>query len=610
MAGTQAPDNIKLTPDTKTIIRLWPFLWPKHNKEVKIRFSIAFLMLFLSKIATLLVPVFFKESVDFLSPRYGEFVVVPIFIVIAYGVARFLSACFGEIRDGVFATVSQKAVRRIGIDVFNHLHKLGLRYHLDRQTGGLSRAIERGTKGIETLFQFLTFNIAPTIIEILMVGGLLWYLYDYHVTIIILVTMVAYIVFTLIVTEWRIQFLRTMNATDNEATTKAVDSLLNYETVKYFNNEQHESTRFDKALQLYQTAAIKNRISLAFLNTGQSVIISIGLVVAMLYAGFGIQNHQLTVGDFVAINTYMIQLYIPLFTLGFAYREIKIALVNISQMFDLLDVPCEVQDKPNAPNLVFTKGEIVFDHVDFFYNPNRPILKQVSFTVPAGKTVAIVGSSGAGKSTISRLLFRFYDTTGGRILIDGQDIRDVTQESLRRLIGIVPQDTVLFNDTIEYNIAYGSPNASCEEIIAAATAAQIHSFIENLPEGYATRVGERGLKLSGGEKQRVAIARTLLKSPHIFLFDEATSALDTRTEKQIQNSLKKISQNHTTLIIAHRLSTIIDADQIIVLDHGQVIEKGTHHELLARNGVYKAMWLRQQHQTENTQSSNSALLEE
>lgn len=598
MVGTQVPNDKKLTPDIKIIIRLWPFLWAKHDKEIKFRFSIAFLMLFLSKAATLLVPIFFKESVDFLSPRHGSIVVVPVFMVIAYGVARLLATGFGEIRDGVFATVSQKAVRRIGLNVFDHLHKLGLRYHLDRQTGGLSRAIERGTKGIENLFQFLTFNIAPTMIEILMVGGVLWYMYDYHVAVITLVTMVAYIAFTLIVTEWRIQFVRTMNATDNEATTKAVDSLLNYETVKYFNNEQHESVRFDKALQLYQTAAIKNRISLAFLNAGQSVIISVGLVISMLYAGFGVQNHLFTIGDFVAINAYMIQLYIPLFTLGFAYREIKIALVNISQMFELLDVPCEVRDKPDAPDLLFTKGEIIFENVDFFYNPNRPILKQVSFTVPAGKTVAIVGSSGAGKSTISRLLFRFYDTTGGRILIDGQDIRDVTQESLRKLIGIVPQDTVLFNDTIEYNIAYGSPDSSTEEIIAAATSAQIHHFVETLPEGYTTRVGERGLKLSGGEKQRVAIARTLLKKPHIFLFDEATSALDTRTEKQIQDSLKKISKNHTTLIIAHRLSTIIDADQIIVLDNGEIVEKGTHRGLLAHNGVYRAMWLRQQHQAE------------
>lgn len=603
MSGTQVPNETKLTPDIKAIIRLWPFLWPKQDKEVKIRFSIAFFMLLLSKVATLLIPIFFKESVDALSAQYGSLVVVPVFMVIAYGVARLLATGFGEIRDAVFATVSQKAVRRIGLNVFDHLHKLGLRYHLDRQTGGLSRAIERGTKGIENLFQFLTFNIIPTMIEILMVGGLLWYLYDYHIALITLITMIVYIAFTLIITEWRIQFVRTMNTADNEATTKAVDSLLNYETVKYFNNEQHESARFDKALQRYQVAAIKNRISLAFLNTGQSVIISLGLVIAMLYAGFGVQHHTLTVGDFVAINAYMIQLYTPLFMLGFAYREVKIALVNVSQMFELLDVPCEVSDKPQASDLVFTKGEIVFEDVDFFYNPTRQILKQVSFTVPAGKTVAIVGSSGAGKSTISRLLFRFYDATRGRILIDGQNIRDVTQESLRRLIGIVPQDTILFNDTIEYNIAYGSPNSSKEEIIEAATSAQIHNFIEILPEGYATRVGERGLKLSGGEKQRVAIARTLLKKPRVFLFDEATSALDTRTEKQIQVSLKKISKDHTTLIIAHRLSTIVDADQIIVLDNGEIAERGTHLELLAHNGVYKTMWLRQQHQAESPDSN-------
>lgn len=594
MAGTQMPQDSAMNPDIKILQRLWPFLWSTTDPKIKFRFGISFVMLILAKIATLLVPIFFKEAVDALSPTYGNIVIVPVFMVIAYGVARLLSALFNEIRDGVFAAVAQQAVHNIALNVFQHLHKLGLRYHLDRQTGGLSRAIERGTKGIETLLQFLTFNIIPTLLEILMVGGLLWYLYDYKVALITLITMVSYIVFTLVITEWRIQFLKTMNATDNEATTKAVDSLLNYETVKYFNNEEHEAIRFDKALQGYQAAAIKNRISLSFLNGGQALIISIGLIIVMLYIGSGVGQQILTVGDFVAVNAYVIQLYLPLFTLGFAYREIKIGLVNIKQMFELLDVPCEVSDLPGAPELAFQNGQIVFENVDFFYNPNRQILKQISFTVPAGKTVAIVGSSGAGKSTISRLLFRFYDATRGRILIDNQDIREVTQESLRRLIGIVPQDTVLFNDTIGYNIAYGYPGSSEEDITEAAKSAQIHNFIEILPEGYATRVGERGLKLSGGEKQRVAIARTLLKKPRIFLFDEATSALDTRTEKQIQASLKKISQNHTTLIIAHRLSTVIDADQILVLDNGDIIERGTHQELIALNGTYTAMWLRQQ----------------
>ncbi|WP_052046191.1 ABCB family ABC transporter ATP-binding protein/permease [Candidatus Paracaedibacter symbiosus] len=598
MAGTQIPSAGTLRADTKILERLWPFLWPKQDREVKVRFSIACLMLILAKLATLLIPIFFKEAVDALSPPYGSLVIVPVFMIVAYGVARLLSSAFAEIRDGVFATVAQKAVRYVGLNIFKHVHKLGLRYHLDRQTGGLSRAIERGTKGIESLLSFLTFNIVPTAVEIFMVSGVLWYLYDVYIALITLTTMIIYIAFTLLVTEWRIQFVRIMNTTDNEATTKAVDSLLNYETVKYFNNENHEATRFDHALERYQVAAVKNRLSLSLLNIGQTVIISIGLVFVMIYAGSGVQNQVFTVGDLVAINAYAIQLYTPLSMLGFAYREVKIALVNITQMFELMDVPCEINDKENAPDLTFKNGKIVFENVDFFYNPNRQILRQISFTVPAGKTVAIVGSSGAGKSTISRLLFRFYDPTQGRILIDDQDIRDVNQTSLRRLIGVVPQDTVLFNDTIDYNIDYGRPGSTHEEIIEAAEAAQIHNFIEALPEGYATHVGERGLKLSGGEKQRVAIARTLLKQPKIFLFDEATSALDTRTEKQIQASLKDISKNYTTLIIAHRLSTIVDADQILVMDQGEIIERGTHQELLALNGTYMAMWLRQQHNSD------------
>lgn len=607
MAGTQIPTHTALRADTKILARVWQFLWPKQGREVKLRFSIASGLLVLAKLVTMLIPIFFKEAVDALSPRYDSLVIVPVFMVIAYGVARLLSSAFAEMRDGIFATVAQKAVRFVGLSVFEHLHKLGLRYHLDRQTGGLSRAIERGTKGIENLLQFLTFNIIPTIIEILMVAGLLWYLYDFSIALITLVTMVVYIVFTLIITEWRIQFVRTMNVTDNEANTKAVDSLLNYETVKYFNNEAHEASRYDQALLSYQGAAIKNRLSLAFLNVGQAFIISVGLVAVMLYAGFGVQGKTLSVGDFVAINAYVIQLYTPLFVLGFAYREIKISLVNITQMFELMEVPCEIKDKDEAPDINFTAGKIVFEDVSFSYDHNRQILKQINFTVPAGKTVAIVGSSGAGKSTISRLLFRFYDTTRGRILIDGQDIRGVTQTSLRRLIGIVPQDTVLFNDTIGYNIAYGNPDSEQNDIIEVAKSAQIHEFIESLPDGYATRVGERGLKLSGGEKQRIAIARTLLKQPKIFLFDEATSALDTRTEKHIQESLKKISRNHTTLIIAHRLSTIVEADQILVLDNGEIAERGTHRELLSLDGLYAGMWSRQQDYGDDVSQERSPL---
>lgn len=596
MAFTEVPRDVKLNPDIKIIKKLWPFLWSKQKVGIKERLLISLGLLLLAKIATLSVPFFFKECVDSLSSQVRIELTIPFFVIIAYGVARLLASLFSETRDVIFSTVTQNAIRSVGLSVFEHLHSLSLRYHLDRQTGGLSRAIERGTKGIENLLQFLIFNIIPTIVEIILVCGVLWHFYGYHFAIITFITMVGYIAFTLVATEWRMQYVRTMNASDNDANTRAIDSLLNYETVKYFNNERHEATRYNMALERYQSSAIKNRLSLATLNVGQVLIISLGLISIMVCAGFYVKNHALTVGSFVAINTYLIQLYTPLFTLGFAYREIKLSLVNIDQMFALLDAPCEVQDKTEAPQINFKAGEIRFENVNFFYNPNRQILKNLSFTIPAGKTVAVVGSSGAGKSTISRLLFRFYDVTSGKILIDGQDIRDVTQESLRRLIGVVPQDTVLFNDTIQYNIAYGNPSASLDKIIEASKSAQIHRFVETLPDGYNTQVGERGLKLSGGEKQRVAIARTLLKNPKIFLFDEATSALDTRTEKKIQASLKQISQNYTTLIIAHRLSTIIDADQILVLDNGEIVERGTHQELLGNKGLYEAMWQRQNQQ--------------
>jgi ATP-binding cassette subfamily B protein len=536
----------------------------------------------------------FKGAIDSLSPVHQGLITLPIVLIISYGIARLVSTVFAEIRDGVFAAVAQRAVRQVGLSVFHHLHALGLRFHLERQTGGLSRAIERGTKGIESLLQFLTFNIIPTLVEIVLVGFVLWVLYDYRFSLITLLTMIAYVAFTLSITEWRINFVRTMNATDSEAHTKAIDSLLNFETVKYFGNETHEASRFDSALKQYETAAVKSKLSLSFLNIGQSVIISLGLVAVMLLAGAAVANQKMTVGDFAAINTYLLQLYIPLFTLGFAYREVKLALVSMEAMFDLLNVPEEIQDHPSAPDLTVRAGEIVFDNVSFAYTTDRPILKNISFHLPAGKTVAIVGSSGAGKSTISRLLFRFYDVTDGRITIDGQDIRDVTQKSLRKAIGVVPQDTVLFNDTIEYNVAYGNPSATHAQIEDAARQAHIHSFIMSLPQKYETRVGERGLKLSGGEKQRVAIARTLLKNPKIFLFDEATSALDTHTEKQIQSNLQELSANRSTVIIAHRLSTIIDADEILVLDNGEIVERGKHAALLKKKGLYAAMWQRQQ----------------
>lgn len=593
MVGSQVPHNTALTPDIKTLAHLWPYLWSKQSPAIKTRFVIAVIALILAKIATLLIPQFFKGAVDALTPSVGGMILVPIFMILAYGVARLLSTLFAELRDGIFATVTQETVRSVGLNVFEHLHKLSLRYHLDRQTGGLSRSIERGTKGVESLLQFLTFNIVPTIVEIVLVCSLLWALYGGLYAAITFATLVAYIAYTLVITNWRIHFVRTMNQTDNEASSKAIDSLLNYETVKYFNNEHHEAHQYDNALMRYRKAAISSKLTLSFLNGGQSLIISIGLIAIMLLAGQDVQNNILTVGDFVALNAYLIQLYMPLNLLGFAYREVKIALVNLENMLDLIHEPCEITDKTGAKELNFKAGEITFKDVSFHYNKDRQILKDVTFTLPAGKTVAIVGSSGAGKSTISRLLFRFYDVSQGAILIDGQDIRDVTQESVRKLIGIVPQDTVLFNETIGYNIAYGRPSASQEEIIDAAKSAQIHEFILSLPEGYETKVGERGLKLSGGEKQRVAIARTLLKKPKIFLFDEATSALDTRTEKQIQERLYQLSHNFTTLIIAHRLSTIVDADTIIVLDKGKIIETGHHTELLALKGVYATMWQRQ-----------------
>jgi ATP-binding cassette subfamily B protein len=570
---------------------------------IRTRVVLAIAALIIAKVATLAVPLLFKDAIDALSPVYQKIITLPVALIIAYGLARLVSALFAEVRDAIFASVAQRAVRQVGLSVFLHLHSLGLRYHLERQTGGLSNAIERGTKGIENLLQFLTFNILPTLVEIILVGIALWFLYDYRFSAIILTTMLAYIGFTLLITEWRIKFIKTMNATDSEAHTKAIDSLLNFETVKYFGNEAHESARFDAALKQYETAAVKSKLSLSFLNIGQAFIIAIGLIIVMLLAGNMVMTAEMTVGDFAAINTYLIQLYIPLFTLGFAYREVKLSLINMETMFDLLNVPCEVQDKDQAPDLTIEGGKITFENVHFAYSPDRPILKGISFSVPAGKTVAIVGASGAGKSTISRLLFRFYDVTQGRIMIDGQDIRDVTQQSLRRAIGVVPQDTVLFNDTIEYNIAYGNPNATHEEIEEAAHHAHIQGFIKSLPQGYASRVGERGLKLSGGEKQRVAIARTLLKKPQIFLFDEATSALDTHTEKQIQENLSEISVNHSTLMIAHRLSTVIDADEIIVLDQGQVVERGTHHDLVRQNGPYAGMWKRQQEHQKRTSGS-------
>ncbi|WP_114087551.1 ABC transporter ATP-binding protein/permease [Thalassospira profundimaris] len=587
--------------DLGVIKTFLPYLWPKGEKELKIRVVVALLFLVGAKVANVYVPVLYKYAVDALgggkeaaAGSAAALVTVPVSLIIGYGLVRVLSSAFGEIRDAVFAKVAQRAIRNSALNVFDHLHALSLRFHLDRQMGGLSRAIERGVKGIEFLLSFMLFNILPTLLEIVMVSVILWALYDVWFALITFVTIVIYIAFTLIVTEWRMKYRREMNQRDDEANTKAIDSLINYETVKYFSNEAHESARYDRALRGYEAAAVKSQESLSKLNIGQGAIIAVGLVLNMLLAANGVKNGNMTVGDFVLVNTYLLQLYMPLNFLGFVYRQIKQSLTDMERMFSLLDVGREVEDRASAKDLVCSEATVRFEDVHFAYNPDREILKGVSFEVPAGKTVAVVGPSGAGKSTLTRLMFRFYDVSSGRITIDGQDIRDVSQGSLRRSIGIVPQDTVLFNDTIAYNIAYGRPGAGQEEIDNAATLASIRDFINGLPEGFKTKVGERGLKLSGGEKQRVSIARMLLKRPQIMIFDEATSALDTRTEKDIQQALRDVSRGHTTLVIAHRLSTVIDADEIIVLRDGQVAERGRHQDLLAQGGLYGEMWAQQQ----------------
>ncbi len=582
-------------PDRESPLRtLAPHLWPKGETELKTRVVLALALLSLSKISGVYVPILFKHAIDALSAKGVDgLILAPIGIIIAYGVLRVLSQAFGELRDAVFAKVAQRAIRRVGLDTFKHLHALSLRFHLDRQTGGLSRAIERGTKGIEFLLQFMLFNVLPTLLEITLVCGILWNLYSIEYAAITFATIIGYIVFTIVLTEWRTKYRREMNDRDSEATTKAVDSLLNYETVKYFGNELHEASRFDKALQAYEKAAVRSQVSLSALNVGQGTIIAIGLIAVMSMTAQGVADGSMTVGDLVLVNTFLIQLYMPLNFLGFVYRQIRQSLTDMEQMFSLLRVEREVADTEGAPALVVNGGDVQFDAVDFGYDARRPILQGVSFTIPAGKTLAVVGSSGAGKSTLSRLLYRFYDVTDGAIRIDGQDIRAVSQASLRKIIGIVPQDTVLFNDTIYYNILYGRPEATPAEVEEAARLARIHDFILSLPDGYQSKVGERGLKLSGGEKQRVAIARVILKRARLLIFDEATSALDTKTEKQIQESLDQVSENRTTLIIAHRLSTVIGADEILVLDKGQVAERGSHAELLARNGRYARMWQQQ-----------------
>ncbi|MDB5490544.1 MAG: metal transporter permease [Micavibrio sp.] len=601
-AETTPPSKRSAKQAFRTIRTLLPYLWPKNQTELRVRVVAAVIFLIASKICNVYIPILYKHAVDSLGGgATGQITSaataaagVPVAIILAYGLARIMALGFGELRDAIFAKVSARAIRQVALATFEHLHKLSLRFHLDRRTGGMIRSIERGTAGIEFLLSFMLFNILPTLIEILMVCGILWYLFNGWFALVTFITIAGYIAFTLIITEWRTKYRREMNTSNSEANSKSIDSLLNYETVKYFGNESHEAKRYEVALATYEKASIDSKVTLSLLNLGQAAIIAVGLAVIMVMAGQGVVDRTMTVGDFVLVNTYLIQLYIPLNFLGFVYREMRQSLIDMEDMFHLLKIDTEIEDAPGAQALRLTSGEVRFNHVSFGYDKRREILKDVSFTVPAGKTVAIVGSSGAGKSTISRLLFRFYDVGSGTITIDGQDIRQVTQKSLRAAIGIVPQDTVLFNDTILYNIAYGRPDATHEEIEKAAYMARIHDQVASLPDAYKTTVGERGLKLSGGEKQRVAIARTILKRPGILLFDEATSALDSKTEQEIQASLREVSKGHTTLVIAHRLSTVVDADEILVLDQGEIVERGSHADLLRMNGKYAAMWARQQ----------------
>ena len=598
---------------------LLPYVWPADRPDLRWRAVFALLALVVAKAITLAVPIAYKQVVDWLTGHASGagvanvsaigLAALPAMLIIAYGVGRVLMVLFAQFRDIWFTVVAQHAVRELAIKTFRHLHALSLRFHLERRTGGLSRVIERGVNGVDTIVRMAVLNSIPTAVELLMISGLVAYYFGWIYVLVVLATVLLYVWFTFVASERRIAIRRDMNDSDTEAHSKAVDSLLNYETVKYFGNEELEAKRFDASIARYVKAAIRTYTSLGVLNTGQAIIFTIGTVICMLLAARDVTRGTLTVGDFVMINAILMQLYVPLNFMGMVYREIKQGLIDIETMFALLHEPAEIVDRPGAKTLRVRKGEIKFENVSFAYDPERPILKNVSFEVPAGKMVAIVGPSGAGKSTISRILFRFYEISRGKVLIDGQNIRDVTQASLRAAIGMVPQDTVLFNDTIEYNIRYGKPDASSAEVREAARLAQIHEFIVTLPQGYDSLVGERGLKLSGGEKQRVAIARTILKSPPILMLDEATSALDSHTEKEIQDALERVAENRTSLVIAHRLSTVVHADNVIVLDHGEIVEHGTHLELLAKGGLYASLWARQR-EADEARERLSQVLEE
>ncbi|MCI2393374.1 ABC transporter ATP-binding protein/permease [Aliiroseovarius sediminis] len=581
----------------RTIKRVAPYLWPQEHPWVKRRVVIAMALLVASKVISVLVPVIYKGAVDTLggeaTSEAWTLGLGAIGLTVAYGMARIMTNGFQQLRDAVFARVGQRALRQLALETFTHIHRLSMRYHITRKTGGLSRIIERGVKGVEFLLRFMLFSVGPLVLELAMVAAILFFAFDVWYLAVVALTIAVYVWFTFKVTEWRVRIRKEMNDQDTDANQKAIDSLLNFETVKYFGAEAREASRYDMAMAGYERAALKTSYSLALLNFGQVLLITLGLIGVMVLAAVGVQRGDLTVGDFVMVNAYMIQITMPLNFLGTVYREIRQSLVDMGEMFDLLEQPAEVKDKPGAPEIKVNGGALKLDDLRFGYNPKRPILKGVSIDVPAGKSVAIVGPSGSGKSTIGRLLFRFYDVNGGSLSIDGQDVRDVTQDSLHGVVGVVPQDTVLFNDSVYYNIAYGRPDATRAEVEAAAKAARIHDFIQSLPDGYDTQVGERGLKLSGGEKQRVGIARTLLKNPPILLLDEATSALDTQTERDIQESLREMGQGRTVITIAHRLSTIVDADEIVVLEAGEVVERGSHESLLEKGGRYASMWARQ-----------------